>query len=204
MYVVPGPQPLAVINIRNVGACSDREKSVSVFKGKIHLGFFWRVSHWLMALAAFYCQEWTRVIFSSSWNFPKPDQVFMREAVFSFFSECGEGKKKNRDRNVEVAYPNHRRNLNRIRHFMWMLFLEFSTASLGLFEEIGKWALNSDLRPAWYENYIFILLQSHQKWEVAGFIWLLVIILNYKCYILCLEKGILKFIFMKMIEMKSL
>ena len=139
-----------------------------------------------------------------------PNQIkslWGRQCFPSFLSAGGEKKKKkkkNRDRNVEVAYPNHRRNLNRIRHFMWMLFLEFSTASLGLFEEIGKWALNSDLRPAWYENYIFILLQSHQKWEVAGFIWLLVIILNYKCYILCLEKGILKFIFMKMIEMKSL
>lgn len=33
------------------------------------------------------------MIFSSSWNFPKPDQLFIREAVFSFFSECGEGEK---------------------------------------------------------------------------------------------------------------
>lgn len=33
------------------------------------------------------------MIFSSSWNFPKPDQLFIREAVFSFFSKCGEGEK---------------------------------------------------------------------------------------------------------------
>lgn len=32
------------------------------------------------------------MIFSSSWNFPEPDQLFVREAVFSFFSEGGKGE----------------------------------------------------------------------------------------------------------------
>lgn len=35
----------------------------------------------------------TLMIFSSSWNFPRPDGLFMRETVFSFSSECGEGEK---------------------------------------------------------------------------------------------------------------
>lgn len=30
--------------------------------------------------------------FSCSWNFPKPDRLFMREEVFSFFSEHGVGE----------------------------------------------------------------------------------------------------------------
>lgn len=33
------------------------------------------------------------MIFSSSWNFPELDRLFVREAVFSFFAKCGEGEK---------------------------------------------------------------------------------------------------------------
>lgn len=32
------------------------------------------------------------MIFSCSWNFPKPDRLSMREAVFSFFSKHGAGE----------------------------------------------------------------------------------------------------------------
>lgn len=74
------------------------------------------------------------MIFSCSWNFPKPDRLFVREAEFSFFSECGAGEKTSR--NVEVTYPNHRRNLRCIGQLQRMLFLAFSIASLGPSEEI--------------------------------------------------------------------
>lgn len=104
-----------VINIRNVAAFMTQESLFQFLRGKIHPGFFWRVSHWLTALATFYCCVNTDDIFIFLEFSQTQSTLYKGGSVFLLFRVWGGWE--NRGRNVEVTYPNHRRNLNCGRHF---------------------------------------------------------------------------------------
>lgn len=86
---VPGSPPLTMIKIKKCRCTRGGRKEPLTFKRKTYPG---SSDEWVTG-REFYYQKWTLMIFSSSWNFPELDWLFVREAVFSFFAKCGEGEK---------------------------------------------------------------------------------------------------------------
>lgn len=86
---MPGSPSLIMIKIKKCRRTRGGRKEPLTFKRKTYPG---SSDEWVTG-REFYHQKWTLMIFSSSWNFPELDWLFVREAVFSFFANCGEGEK---------------------------------------------------------------------------------------------------------------
>lgn len=95
----------------------------------------------------FYHQKWTLMIFSSSWNFPELDWLFVREAVFSFFANCGEGEKTEAG-NWKQLYQTAGGIWNTSPILVNVVPGIFQSVLFGLWDKIGKGAWPHMVREA--------------------------------------------------------